>query len=542
MSKKDTHAADVHSLTGETSYPGDAQDAAPIALEDPASIDRTPDVQAEFDDSYPSRAVTVHPEVHPDQYGQLATISASGQWHNNLIDYLAYREVLESMIAWGNKLDAIKKAVWYKRSLPDAYAHLSAIPGREALNAFPDKDDDALLLWHGIVGKVTEGVELLEALYAYEIGRETNGRGEFDLKNIGEELGDDEWYSALIRYVLDMPQHAIQQLNINKLLGPGGRFHKQFNAWNAQQENRNLDSERAILEGDGSATSDDLRIRKPMFGDDAVLLVGTVMDFMEGIGASEDHASIKLWLKDSGFSDEQTEAVMWRLRGISKDDAQTISEQSARIEELQTSLAEAKAKNDDLRKSAEVYGKDRAKFSADVNKIQEVVQTTLNGRWMHHGTPVVDCVRILADEYAALKAQGIEYSRALHEAHKQALIGKNTSRYNFGVVHGYEYALRLLMGSEYEFSKPPKRGFLDDNAGKSYAKQERIGEVMVTAGYGVGGSVASVQRRTSEELHRGVEAVYDMSKAFINLPQYEQVREAMTRAYFKGYGQHEQAS
>lgn len=93
-------------------------------------------------------------------------------------------------------------------------------------------------LLHGGMGLVTESAELLDTLkrhifYGVDI----------DIVNIKEELGDIEWYSAIIRDELKVSQETIQELNILKL---AKRYNNEFSEHNAV--NRNLDIEREVLE------------------------------------------------------------------------------------------------------------------------------------------------------------------------------------------------------------------------------------------------------------------------------------------------------
>lgn len=97
-------------------------------------------------------------------------------------------------------------------------------------------------LLHAGIGLFTESGEALEALI---VALET---GKFDPVNWGEEIGGDiSWYQAvgLDAAGLDLDEQRVK--NIAKLRA---RFPENFNAYDAQHENRDLAAERAVLEGD----------------------------------------------------------------------------------------------------------------------------------------------------------------------------------------------------------------------------------------------------------------------------------------------------
>ena len=110
-------------------------------------------------------------------------------------------------------------------------------------------DEDELIevdarLLHGVLGKVTEGGEMLLALTPAI----TEGV-DIDLVNLSEEMGDDQWYNGVILDVLHQnigtTLSSLLVQNGNKLLK--GRYKGgTFNADEAA--NRDLNTERQILE------------------------------------------------------------------------------------------------------------------------------------------------------------------------------------------------------------------------------------------------------------------------------------------------------
>lgn len=96
-------------------------------------------------------------------------------------------------------------------------------------------------LLHGAIGLATEAGELLDSLK-----RALFYGGELDRTNLIEELGDLEWYMAVIRDAIGVAQEDVQRVNIEKLQA---RYPERFSSENAF--NRDLPREREILENHG---------------------------------------------------------------------------------------------------------------------------------------------------------------------------------------------------------------------------------------------------------------------------------------------------
>lgn len=93
-------------------------------------------------------------------------------------------------------------------------------------------------LLHGAIGLATEAGELLDA-----VKRALFYGGSLDRTNLIEELGDLEWYMAVIRDALDVEQAEVQRINIEKLRA---RYPEKFTRQDAL--NRDLRREREVLE------------------------------------------------------------------------------------------------------------------------------------------------------------------------------------------------------------------------------------------------------------------------------------------------------
>jgi NTP pyrophosphatase (non-canonical NTP hydrolase) len=100
-------------------------------------------------------------------------------------------------------------------------------------------DQTNIRLLHGAIGICTESGELMDALkkgiyYGKPI----------DLINIKEEVSDIFWYCGIILDALGVTMDEVLTINIDKLKA---RYPEKFTEHHA--ENRDLETERAILEG-----------------------------------------------------------------------------------------------------------------------------------------------------------------------------------------------------------------------------------------------------------------------------------------------------
>jgi NTP pyrophosphatase (non-canonical NTP hydrolase) len=99
-------------------------------------------------------------------------------------------------------------------------------------------DDGIKRLLHAGIGLSTESGEFLDALKKHIFyGKE------LDRVNLAEEIGDLFWYLAIASDELKIDFESVMNKNIEKLKA---RYGEKFTEEKA--ENRNLDSERVILE------------------------------------------------------------------------------------------------------------------------------------------------------------------------------------------------------------------------------------------------------------------------------------------------------
>lgn len=100
-----------------------------------------------------------------------------------------------------------------------------------------------LLLIHGVLGKITEALELAPILSDL-----LTDKADFDVVNLVEELGDDAFYTALVEHAAAVMPGTVKYRNVKKLSKryKGGSFSAD------EAMNRNLNEERTAL-SDGSA-------------------------------------------------------------------------------------------------------------------------------------------------------------------------------------------------------------------------------------------------------------------------------------------------
>lgn len=173
-------------------------------------------------------------------YLKEAQVTKSDKFYPEKVSFEFFCDTMAAAIAALQDLDRIKKALFYGKDFDtsiDEGLTCVELPV-ECLSETEDTSKGIDVL-HGIIGKATEAGELLEALQLAFFGEDG-----FDVVNIGEEIGDGQWYDAIICGALGFSFEEIQTRNIAKLRA---RFPDKFTEFDAN--NRDLFEERAILEG-----------------------------------------------------------------------------------------------------------------------------------------------------------------------------------------------------------------------------------------------------------------------------------------------------
>ena len=147
----------------------------------------------------------------------------------------------------GNACDAMKRSMFYHTpndKIQERLSAASALMGRQ-VQMLTDKNsalsEDDFYFIHSVLGIVSECGELMEAFIKARIDGV-----EIDRVNVREEAGDILWYLAMLLRWMETDFETEADRNISKLRK---RFPEKFDGHMAQQENRDLDGERQILEG-----------------------------------------------------------------------------------------------------------------------------------------------------------------------------------------------------------------------------------------------------------------------------------------------------
>ena len=175
-------------------------------------------------------------------YLKESAVTASGAYHAEMVDDGMLRDALNDAIESLKTLDVIKKALFYGRPIPPNYEQADVAQyGAVQVHMLHNESQKGIDLLHGILGLATESGEMLEAL-----AKSLSTGQPIDLVNLAEENGDVDWYQAMMARVMGTTFEMWQKTNIAKLRK---RFPNGFAEYDAQQENRDLAGERAILEG-----------------------------------------------------------------------------------------------------------------------------------------------------------------------------------------------------------------------------------------------------------------------------------------------------
>lgn len=162
-------------------------------------------------------------------------------------------------IASGEVLDLLKKNAFYGKPINQSALAEQVNVIRSVVNQLPETMDkitkngiqtdltpnvDTRIV-HCLLGVVTESAELLTVLQNYI------NTGDLDRVNLGEELGDVDWYQAIGIDALGLTQEQVWDSNITKL---HKKRYKTGTFTATEAINRDVTSERAQLEADLTVT------------------------------------------------------------------------------------------------------------------------------------------------------------------------------------------------------------------------------------------------------------------------------------------------
>lgn len=189
----------------------------------------------------------------------LSARTVSGGFHGQFVPMYALREAFEDFMTAGERLDVIKKLIFYGEDKAkgrvslvrtadlgdyNAYVALGALTAAartsdsEDLSGGSEAVKRAELILHAVLGVATEAAEMVEAVY-----KAVFEGGELDLTNLLEESGDTKWYLAILARVMGVDWDEDERRIIAKLMK---RYADKFNP--AEANNRDLFAERQVLE------------------------------------------------------------------------------------------------------------------------------------------------------------------------------------------------------------------------------------------------------------------------------------------------------
>lgn len=203
-----------------------------------------------FADSKAAAAAIMDGEQLHFDYITEAAQTLSPQWHGDAIPHFLFFARVADAVSIAERMDEIKKALFYGRALSTAPVSRSSASLHELPNEFGANTREQAArnvnIIHAILGVFTEAGELLEEMVkAYKADRP------FDEVNLKEESGDIFWYLAIIARELGSDFDTFQRDNIAKLRK---RFPDKFTEFDAN--NRDLAGERRILEGHTGTVAD----------------------------------------------------------------------------------------------------------------------------------------------------------------------------------------------------------------------------------------------------------------------------------------------
>ena len=146
-------------------------------------------------------------------------------------------DALERSIELGHLVDKLKRSIFYGSRFESPSDERHELPFHVGDDDTDTKHPSPDML-HSAMGVFTEAAEFLEAIVLSMFRGET-----FDQTNAIEELGDLEWYMAVMRQRLHVSQEKVQRINIAKLRA---RYPDKFEK--ADALDRDLERERSILE------------------------------------------------------------------------------------------------------------------------------------------------------------------------------------------------------------------------------------------------------------------------------------------------------
>ena len=153
--------------------------------------------------------------------------TVSDQFHGEFVSRGEFLDCLDDAILVLNRLDRIKKLLFYGEDVAKGRIRTPMASPTETMLGTQN-----INILHGILGIATEAGELLEALK----------KPELDKVNVGEEIGDNQYYVAMTLREIGKTFDEVHEDNIGKLRV---RYPDKFTTENAN--NRDVSAERFVL-------------------------------------------------------------------------------------------------------------------------------------------------------------------------------------------------------------------------------------------------------------------------------------------------------
>lgn len=169
-----------------------------------------------------------------DEYKELSERTLSTNFHLNskkTQDTLV--ETIATVIKNVDRLDQLKKVIYYGKDL-----NIENSNKYFDYKSFDCQDQQLQKVLHASIGLVTESVEILDQVF-----NSIKNNKEIDIVNVAEEIGDIDWYKAILLREYNLDESKIRTTNIEKL---ATRYGDKFDDFKAI--NRDLEKERDILE------------------------------------------------------------------------------------------------------------------------------------------------------------------------------------------------------------------------------------------------------------------------------------------------------
>jgi len=178
-----------------------------------------------------------------DSFKQDALRTESTVFNINPVNVKLLHHAMVTAIHHAKAMDMLKKNIFYGKPVDEGHLTEMVMSKATLLDpAVTEISEDAARLIHAGMGLNTESVEFLEAIYAHVFDG-----AELDFINLKEELGDMLWYQAI---AVDDLGTSFKEEGDRVIAKLKARYPEKFDE--SLAENRDLDAERKVLEGNAN--------------------------------------------------------------------------------------------------------------------------------------------------------------------------------------------------------------------------------------------------------------------------------------------------